>query len=54
METNCINLSFFILKSLKIFGLNSLTCSKVIAIFLIFTKFTRYLMEVRHLVHYSK
>jgi hypothetical protein len=38
-----------ILKSIKKFGLNSVTHSKVIAL-LIFTKFTCYLMEVCHLV----
>jgi hypothetical protein len=43
----------FILKSLKNFGFNSLTHSKVNA-FLIFTKFTRDLMEVSNLVHYSR
>jgi hypothetical protein len=54
--TKCIKtvyiVRFFILKSLKKFELDSLTRSKVIAL-LIFTTFTRDLMEVRHLVHYS-
>jgi hypothetical protein len=41
----------FILKSLKKFGLNSLTHSKVIALLLIFTKFTSDLMKVHHLMY---
>jgi hypothetical protein len=43
----------FMLKSLKKFGLNSLTRSEVIAL-LIVTKFTRDLMEVRHHLHCNR
>jgi hypothetical protein len=43
----------FILKYLKKFGLISLTCSKGITL-LVFTKFTCDLLEVRHLVRYSR
>jgi hypothetical protein len=50
MDRNCTDCPFFYSEILNKFGLNSLSHSKVIAL-LIFTKFTRYIMEVRHLVH---
>jgi hypothetical protein len=54
MDKNYTERSFFVSEITKEkFGLNALTCSKVIT-YLIFTKFIRYLMEVRHLVHCSR
>jgi hypothetical protein len=53
MDKKCINRSFFYYEIPKKFGLNSLTRSKVIAL-LISTKFTRDLMEVRHLLQYTR
>jgi hypothetical protein len=52
MDKNCTD-RFFYSESHKKFGLNSLTRSKVNAL-LIFTKFTRDLMEIRHFVYYSR
>jgi hypothetical protein len=53
MDKNCTDHSFFYSDIAKKVELNSLTRSKVIAL-LIFTKFTRDLMEVRHRIHYSR
>jgi hypothetical protein len=53
MDRNCTDHSFFYSEVSKQFGLNSLTHSKFIVL-LIYTKFTRDLMEVRHLVDYSR
>jgi hypothetical protein len=53
MDKNFTDHSFFYSEMYTKFGPNSLTRSKVIVLF-IFTQFTRDLMEVRHLVHYSK
>jgi hypothetical protein len=53
MDKNCIDCLFFYSEIPKKIGLNLTPRSKVTAL-LIFTKFRRDLMEVRHLVHYSR
>jgi hypothetical protein len=53
MITNVRDHSFFRSEIPRKFILNLLTSTKVIAL-LIFTKFTRNLMEVRHLVYFNK
>jgi hypothetical protein len=53
MDTNYTDRSLFCSEISKKSGLNSLTRSKVTTL-LIFTKFTRNLMEVRYLVHYTR
>jgi hypothetical protein len=53
MDKNCTDHSLFYSENPNKFGLNLLTSSKVIAV-LILTKFTRDLIEVRHLLYYSR
>jgi hypothetical protein len=53
MDKNCTYRSFLYFEIPKNVGLNPLTRSNVIAL-LIFIKFTRDLMEVRHHVQYSR
>jgi hypothetical protein len=52
MDKNCTDRPFFYSEIPKKFGLNSLSRSKVIELF-IFIKFTRHLTEVRQVVHYT-
>jgi hypothetical protein len=53
MDNSYRDRSFYYSEIPKNSGLGSLTRSEVIAL-LILTKFTRHLMQVRHLVHYSR